>query len=156
MNKRKLFALLGLLLLGYAPASVTAQSDEEAVMVVISQLFDGMRAADSSMVREVFHPTARLQTVMVREGSPILNQGDIEEFITAVGTPHEGIWDERLFSTTIQIDGHLATAWTEYSFYHGGKFSHCGVNAFQLFKHVDGWKIIQITDTRRKTGCQME
>ena len=32
--------------------------------------------------------------------------------------------------------------------------SHCGINAFQLFKSSDGWKVIQITDTRNKEGCQ--
>jgi hypothetical protein len=47
----------------------------------------------------------------------------------------------------------MAAIWTEYSFYLGDKFSHCGVNSFQLFKDETGWKIIYIVDTRRKEGC---
>ncbi|TAK42505.1 MAG: hypothetical protein EPO28_07185 [Saprospiraceae bacterium] len=35
--------------------------------------------------------------------------------------------------------------------------SHCGVNAIQLFKSAEGgWKIIHITDTRRREGCRTE
>ena len=54
----------------------------------------------------------------------------------------------------VHIDGHMATAWTPYAFYLGGDLSHCGVNAFQLFNGKDGWKIIRITDTRRREGCE--
>jgi hypothetical protein len=41
----------------------------------------------------------------------------------------------------------------EYTFYVGDQMSHCGVNAFQLMKTTEGWKIIGITDTRRKDNC---
>ncbi|MBI5914693.1 MAG: nuclear transport factor 2 family protein [Bacteroidetes bacterium] len=34
--------------------------------------------------------------------------------------------------------------------------SHCGVDAFQLFKGENGWKITQISDTRRRENCQTE
>jgi hypothetical protein len=47
------------------------------------------------------------------------------------------------------VDGPLATAWMDYTFHVGERFSHCGVNAFQLFRSDDGWQIIQIADTRR-------
>jgi hypothetical protein len=42
-----------------------------------------------------------------------------------------------------------------YAFFAGDTFSHCGVNAFQLFKGADGWKIFHIADTRRREGCEM-
>ncbi|MBX2840799.1 MAG: hypothetical protein KTR26_03455 [Flammeovirgaceae bacterium] len=70
-----------------------------------------------------------------------------------MGTPHDKIFDEKILSYDIKIDGHFATAWTEYKFYLGQEFSHCGVNAFHLFKSEEGWKITQITDTRRKEDC---
>jgi hypothetical protein len=31
-----------------------------------------------------------------------------------------------------ELDGPLASVWAEYSFYAGEKFSHCGIDAFQL------------------------
>jgi hypothetical protein len=37
----------------------------------------------------------------------------------------------------VQIDDNLAAVWTEYEFYVGKNFSHCGVNAFQLVKNAE-------------------
>ncbi|MCB0570897.1 MAG: nuclear transport factor 2 family protein [Phaeodactylibacter sp.] len=143
----------------FLPALSLAQPDAEpeAAYAPIRQLFDGMRAGDSTMVRHAFYPGARLQSAFTgRDGKPLLSEGSIDEFVKAVGTPHEEQWDERIWSSDIRIDGQLATAWTEYSFFLGDKLLHCGVNAFHLFKSEDGWKITQITDTRRREGCLSE
>ena len=37
----------------------------------------------------------------------------------------------------------------------GKRFSHCGVDAFQLVKTAAGWKIFQLSDTRRKEKCEI-
>jgi len=129
--------------------------EEQAVKTNIQKLFDGMRAGDSSMVSAVFHPEIRMQTVMEKDGKTILHNGSAEKFLNAVGTPHEIVWDERIMSYEIKVDADMATAWTEYAFYAGEKFSHCGVNAFQFFKDDEkGWLITQIIDTRRKENCK--
>ena len=47
----------------------------------------------------------------------------------------------------------MAMAWTDYSFYIDGKFSHCGVNVFEFMNTAQGWQISNITDTRRKENC---
>jgi hypothetical protein len=74
----------------------------------------------------------------------------VDEFVTAVGQPHEKVWDERIWDVEIQIDGPLASAWVPYVFYHGETLSHCGVNAMQFVRQADGWQLLQITDTRRQ------
>jgi hypothetical protein len=61
--------------------------------------------------------------------------------------------DEQLLSYDIKIDGDMAIAWTPYKFYFNDKFSHCGVNIFTLIKREQRWKIMGITDTRRRQGC---
>jgi hypothetical protein len=43
--------------------------------------------------------------------------------------------------------------WTPYAFYYDGNFSHCGVDSFQLARTAEGWKVVQIADTRRTQGC---
>jgi hypothetical protein len=135
-------------------AHATAQdapgdADKEAVVAVVVQLFDGMRAGDSAMVRSTFAPDARLVSTSSRDGQPVLQSVEIDRFVEAVGTPHEQVWDERLWDIEVRIDANLATVWTEYAFYLGEELSHCGVDAFQLFRGRDGWKIFQIADTRR-------
>jgi hypothetical protein len=125
------------------------QADEEAVVTVVVQLFDGMRAGDSAMVRRTFAPDARMVSTSIRDGQPVLQSVEIDRFIDAIGAPHEEVWDERLWNIEVRVDANLSTVWTEYAFYLGKELSHCGVDAFQLFRSRDGWKIFQIADTRR-------
>lgn len=40
-----------------------------------------------------------------------------------------------------------------FEFYIGDKFSHCGVNSFQLVKKDGDWKIFFIVDTSRQSNC---
>ena len=151
--------LLLYFLLVFSCSNLFAQTTDEelAVKATIDRLFDGMRAGDSTIVRSVFDSTARLQTAFFdKDGKPVLRTGSIDRFVGAVGTPHDEMWDEKIWSFDVLIDGLLATAWTDYTFFLGKKMSHCGVNAFHLFKSENGWKITQITDTRRQDGCQTE
>jgi hypothetical protein len=130
-----------------------AQNAEAEVAASIRSLFDGMRTGDSTKVRAAFHPSARLMTTAVREGNTMVRVDSIDAFVRFAGTPHDQTFDERISGLEIKIDGPLATAWMNYTFYLGGQLSHCGVNAFQLVRMPDGWKTIQIVDTRRREGC---
>ena len=154
--KRLLLAIA--LAAGAVPAAGTAplhaQSAEDEVMAVITQLFDGMREGDSAKVRATLHPSVTAASVFTnRGGEPQIRQGNLEEWVKAIGTPRDKQWDERIWDPVVHIDGLLATAWTPYAFYVGDDLSHCGVNAFQLFHSAEGWKVIRITDTRRRQGC---
>jgi hypothetical protein len=134
--------------------SVQAQNAEKEIQSVIEHLFDGMRAGDSTMVANAFSEDAIMQTVMLgREGEVMKVTGSLARFKQSVGTPHDQVWDEKIASYDIKIDGPLATVWTPYRFYLGDTFSHCGVNSFQLAKLDGEWKIIYIVDTRRGNNC---
>jgi hypothetical protein len=91
---------------------------------------------------------------MSREGKPVLRVTPIDRFIQAIaGAPPETTLDERIFDVEVRQDANLATVWTRYSFYAGAQFSHCGFDAFQLFKSEQGWRIIAIADTQRREAC---
>jgi hypothetical protein len=134
-------------------SSTTTEAASQEVIAVIKTLFEGMSNSDSAKVRSTFDESAHLQTVALRQGKPVLRSTSIEEFIKAVGAPKKERWEERVLTYEVRVDDRLATAWTPYQFYVGTTFSHCGVNAFQLWKSEQGWKILNITDTRRKEGC---
>jgi hypothetical protein len=141
-------AMLYLPEIGYAQNANT--TDSLAVRTLINTLFTGMQNADSAMVRDCFHAEARLCTTGEQANKPFMRVESIPNFVATIGKTPKGVLDERLTSMTIHVDQHLATAWTPYQFYAGGKFSHCGVNAFQCVRTDKGWKILQVTDTRRK------
>lgn len=123
---------------------------QKEISRVIYQLFEGMREGDSSMVRSVFHPDARAYTSYKKGDEFILHEGSIDQFVTAVGTPHNEVWDERISNLVIQVDDGLAQVWMDYSFYLGESFSHKGINAMQLAYSGGRWQIIQIADTRKR------
>ncbi|HEX8392282.1 MAG TPA: nuclear transport factor 2 family protein [Longimicrobium sp.] len=150
MRIRTLIAVaLAALAAGALPATAQTTPEQE-VRAAVDRMFTGMRTADSAMVRSVFHPEARLQSVAVRGDSVMVRTEPVDGFVRAVGTPHEQVWDERISNVEIRVDGELATAWMNYAFYLGDRFSHCGVNAFQFVRTGQGWKVVQIIDTRRR------
>jgi hypothetical protein len=135
---------------------VAAQNmkDEEGVKVTINNLFNGMRKSDSTLVRSAFNQGAILQTIgKTKDGNTMIRASDLNMFIASIAKPHPEIYDERITFTKILIDDNLASVWTDYKFYIGEKFSHCGVNSFQLVKLNGSWKIVYLIDTRRKDNC---
>lgn len=144
-----------LLLFGLISLPAFGQSDDEkAVRNVITQMFDGMRKADSTLFKAVFAPGAALQSIAKnKEGIVSVRNESIAGFVTSVGKQKPGALDERLSAYDVKIDAEMAVAWTPYVFYLNGKKSHCGVNAFTLVKLNGSWKIQTIIDTRRREGC---
>jgi hypothetical protein len=148
------FLTLLMIFIGYNLAFAQTESDEVQVKKTITLLFDGMRNTDTTMIRRAFAAKNLMQTIVkTKDGKTMVRTENVNDFIKGIGTPHPEKYDERIEFTKILIDAELASVWTAYKFYVGEKFSHCGVNSFQLIKGEDGWKIIYIIDTRRKDNC---
>jgi hypothetical protein len=155
--------LLNLILITGLTAGLQAQNnanpeDSASINQLILTLFDGMREGDSAKVSKVFRKDVKMfSSFTTKEGQKVLREGKLESFLKAIGTPHDEIWDERIWDTQIAVDGGIAQVWTQYAFYIGSQFSHCGVDAFDLVKDASGqWKIIHLMDTRRMEGCDTE
>lgn len=133
------------------PPSVPNQREAQEVRETIEAVFDAMRAGDGAAVRSAFHPNARLQTALGPSDTSTVRATSVDAFAEAVGQPRDKVWDERIWDVEIRVDGPLASAWVPYVFYLGDERSHCGVNAVQLVKTSNGWRILQLTDTRRET-----
>ncbi|WP_421945415.1 hypothetical protein [Pedobacter sp.] len=161
-----------------------AQSDEEnAIKQSVNNLFIGMRTGDSTLASSAFAKESILQTIVSKDGKNIVKTESVSGFSKMIGTPRNQKYDEHIVFSKILIDGPLASIWTDYKFYIGEnhqeqstsknkknaldssitdkrqteiqwKFSHCGVNSFQMVKGDKGWQIIHIIDTRRKENCK--
>jgi hypothetical protein len=138
-----------------AQASNAAPDERAAVLAVVQRLWDAMKARDTAMARSAFDSSAVLSRVVNRNGEARVQLTRVSEFIDALSRATEP-WNERMFSPEVRIDGPLASVWTEYDFHLGDKFSHCGVDAFQLLKTSAGWKIVALSDTARREGCQRQ
>jgi len=145
--KRTLYPFLLFTLLVSIPSH--AQTAEDSVVAVITGFFDAMRASDSAAARTAFTPGAQLYRALPAR----LAQNSVDGIIGGIGSPKDSVWNEVIWDTEVRIDGNLASVWTQYAFFVGPRLNHCGVDAFQLYRQTDGWKIYMITDTMRQAGC---
>jgi len=147
---------IGLLLLalGVLPLPVAAQqsADEKAVVAAVEKMFEGMRTADSAMVRSVFAPGARFAAVSARATPPSIRFDSVGGWINAIATSNKR-WNEQIYEVQVRVDGHMAQVWAPYTFYLDNAISHCGINAIDLLRDGAGWKVTQIADTRRRDNC---
>ena len=144
------------LLLMISVISTAQESQKDELKGVIELFFKGLQNGDTLSLNKTLADGVVLQTAFKnKEGKSILRTDDVERFITAIANKNpEDIWEEKLLSYNIQIDGNMANVWTPYEFYFNKNFSHCGVNSFQLFHDGAKWKIIYLIDTRRRQGCK--
>ncbi len=146
-----LSSLLALMILSVDATPVSAQSPEDDVRATIDKLFDGMRAGDSTMVSSVFYEGALMGRAVDRG----LRTGTADGFLNAIGTPHDEVWDERIWDVKIHVDQRLASVWMEFAFYLDETLHHCGVNSMQLYRTDVGWKIAYLVDTDRGMDCEI-
>ena len=112
-----------------------AQTAEDSVKTVINNMFTAMKTIDRELLRSCFTDSAILQTIgRSKEGKLVVQNEPLEEFLEFIIKEKKGSLDERITFDVVKTDGPLAIAWTPYSFYYQEKFSHCGVNSFQLVR----------------------
>ncbi len=132
-----------------------AQTAEDSVKAVVKQLFDGMKNSNASTISNAFADSAILQSIgRNKEGKMVIHNDNIAEFAKSISELKKGAADEQIVFESIKIDGPLAIVWAPYKFYFEGKFSHCGVDSFQLVFINGQWKIQYLIDTRRKQPCE--
>jgi hypothetical protein len=132
-------------------------SQEAQVRTVIDKMFQGLYTGDTSILRTCFVPGASLMTYEYdSRGNPRAKGNLLSDFLQSVAKMGAADMEEKLTGWQCLIDDGIASVWTPYEFYYEGKFSHCGVNSFQLMRVQGEWKITMITDTRRRKDCILD
>lgn len=136
------------------PAIAESQPDDEkTVLATVNRMFDGMRSADSGMVRSTFAPGARFASVDGRATPVAIKYDAIDGWLSGVATSARR-WDEQIYDVQVKVDGNIAHVWAPYTFYLDKAVRHCGINSLELLRDGAGWKITQLSDTRRREGCR--
>jgi hypothetical protein len=138
-----------------APTLAAAQANDDiaAVRAVVLRMFEGMKLADSAMVRSTFDPGARFAMRRTVDGKVNIVYSSPDGWISGIARSNRQ-WEERLFDTEIRVDGDIASVWTGYNFYLNGALRHCGVDTIELIRTDAGWKVTQLSDSQRREGCK--
>ncbi len=126
-------------------------ADRGQVIATVQKLFEAMAAHDVEGVRRIMIPEGRLMSVNDASPGPgriVSNQ----DFAAAIGARKETLL-ERVWNPEVRVHGGIAAFWAPYDFHLDGKFSHCGIDAFDLVKTAEGWKIAGGVYTVERTGC---
>ena len=141
-------------LIFFSASSISAQEntsqDSIAVAKVIKDMFTAMKTSDTNLLKTCFSSNAVFQTIVTKNGLTEVKNELVQDFINSIGKQVPGSLDERITIGSLLIDANLASVWTPYQFYFKEKYSHQGVNSFQLVRGTNGWKIQYLIDTRRK------
>ncbi|MBS1920557.1 MAG: nuclear transport factor 2 family protein [Bacteroidetes bacterium] len=132
------------------------QTTEDSIKTVIKKMFEAMKNSDAATLKSCFGDSVVFQTITRdKTGKLVVENENTNDFAESISNLPKGAADEQIRFETIKIDGPLAIVWAPYNFYYNGKFSHCGMDSFQLVRFENGWKIQYIIDTRRKQGCDL-
>ena len=96
-----------------------------------------MTAKDIDGARDILVPQGRFHAMRAgAEPRSLSNEEYLAQLQASKQTMRERIWNPE-----VRVHGPIATLWAPYDFWIEGKFSHCGIDAFDLIKTDKGWKI---------------
>lgn len=133
--------------------SAVAQAIADTPLAAVERLFEGMRTADSAMVRSVLADGVRFASVDTRATPATIRYDAVDGWLAGIAGSNRR-WDERIYDVEVKVDGDIAFVWAPYTFYLDKAVRHCGVDAIDLLKDGAGWKITQLADTRRRESCR--
>lgn len=145
------FFVFGLIILTMIMSACETPTTEEekAVISAVETFFHALATKDSAEAKTVMMPQGRFYSV--REDGTIRTQTH-ETFFKSIAA-EKSDFVERMWDPTVLIQGGIAVVWTPYDFHRNGEFSHCGIDAFNLLKTAEGWKIAGTIYTVEPTGC---
>ena len=129
-----------------------AQSPGETV----EMFFTAMNSSDVTAIKSLVDEQCTLQTIAYSRQSQKteLHSVDLEDFYHMLEDKQPDMkFEEKIYNLQVNQDCDMAVVWAPYKFYINEKFSHCGVNLFTLAFISENWKVLSITDTRRKENC---
>ena len=134
-------ALLTILFaLAHSAATAQTSADRDAVLQVVQTFFDTMTAKDIDGARGVLVPQGRFHVMEMSKPNSEPRSFSNEEYFAQLQASKQTM-RERIWNPEVRVHGLIATMWAPYDFWIDGKLSHCGVDAFDLIKTGEGWKI---------------
>ncbi len=139
-------------------SNVFAQdADQKAAGEIADKLFEAMRLKSYDGIRTLFLEGGKLTALdkpKSGEGFSTTRNFTGEQFPKMISEAKAPEFIEKMPEKVVRIYGDAAVVYGKYTFHVGDKFSHCGVNAFHLWRSENGWKIANGTTTLETANCE--
>lgn len=115
-------------------------AERDAVLKAVQTFFDTMTAKDVEGARAILVPQGRFHAMEMAKPTIEPRSSSTEEYLAELQRTKQTL-RERIWNPDVRVHGAIATVWAPYDFWIDGKFSHCGIDAFDLVKTASGWRI---------------
>jgi hypothetical protein len=136
------------------PPSLAQDASRSDVLAAVDGFLAAMRAKDSLGMMARLDSTSRFTLLRTGPDGTVVRTLSGREFVRLTTKPDGPSYHEPTRNAIVQIDGDLAALWAEYQVIVDGKLSHCGHDAIHLARIGGQWKIINLSDTYRREGCE--
>ena len=126
--------------------------EKEKIISVVNQFFAVLASRSVEDAREILVPEGAAFSLREKDNQTLLRFTAFQDLIKSLAESKKN-YKEVMTNPTVLIHNTIAVVWAEYKFYIDGEFSHCGVDAFNLVKTNNAWKISGIIYTVEPTGC---
>jgi ketosteroid isomerase-like protein len=133
------------------PARVEAS--RTAVLDAVDRFFVAMKERDIEAYAAALVPEATYFTRRITADGPgPVRMRTGAEDLAGMRTGTERL-EEWIFDPVVLVRGPLAVLWAPYLFHVDGRFSHCGVDIFQMARLERTWKMTNASWTVETEGC---
>lgn len=120
--------------------------DEKEILLKVQQFFDALETQDTVLFKSILLKDAQVWSISKKENNAKYSMRQFSDFMKTLINPTRVV-QERMLSSEVKIHNRIAMAWVPYTLDVSGKFSHCGVDLFTMFKTEQGWKIATVAYT---------
>jgi len=154
---KSIFYILVLIFIGglYVQAQ-NSSGDAKAASGIVDKLFAAMKAKNAEEIKATFLPNGQLTALdksKSGEGFSSVRNFSADAFAKMISESKAGALLEKMPGKDVRIYGDAAVVTGRYTFHVGEKFSHCGTNAFHLWRTETGWRIANGTSTLEFANC---
>ena len=129
-----------------APVVETPEAVKRSVLAVVQRFLDSLAARDTVACKATVAPEGQIQAMNEGPNGGTVTYRLLGEFADRVATWKERPL-ERIWNSTVLVQGRIAMVWAPYDFHREGKFSHSGIDVFTLMRAGDEWKIVNLAFT---------
>ncbi|RAI87910.1 nuclear transport factor 2 family protein [Algoriphagus yeomjeoni] len=130
----------------------TNRSEVTSVQTVVNQFFESLEKQDTVLLKKVAFMEGQIWTMNNTVSPARHRMRFFKDDLKSLKSKNTYL--ETAKSMDIKIHEGMAMAWVPYEFRLNGEFSHCGVDVFTLIKNEGDWKIINLSYTIDKEGCE--
>jgi len=153
MKKWNRSFLFGGIALFCCVSSHAQSTDREGVLEAVNLLIQSINTDNLELMARVTREDG-MNFILVEEsdGSYTTKSRAQSEYLDP-GEKSTQKFEERIWNPKVLLDGPVAVVWADYDFHVDDKFSHCGVDVFNLIKDEGVWKVANMTWTVQYTDC---